>query len=103
MFVGGAHGPVAVIRMAVGKTYGAREWREGWGLDETAYRIERITHRHCYAVAEYAFYYAEKLGAKVFSGPKYTVSPVYEGLLKEERDGRGRSAPSRGPVRASAH
>jgi isocitrate/isopropylmalate dehydrogenase len=29
---------------------------------------------------------AEQTGAKVFGGPKYTVSPVYEGMLKEEMD-----------------
>ncbi len=27
-----------------------------------------------------------KGGAIVFGGPKYTVSPVYEGMLKEEMD-----------------
>jgi isocitrate/isopropylmalate dehydrogenase len=37
-------------------------------------------------VAEYAFRTASKAGAKVFGGPKYTVSPVYEGLFKEEMD-----------------
>ena len=26
------------------------------------------------------------MGAKVFGGPKYTVSPIYEGMLKEEMD-----------------
>ena len=26
------------------------------------------------------------MGAKVFGGPKYTVSPTYEGMLKEEMD-----------------
>jgi isocitrate/isopropylmalate dehydrogenase len=26
------------------------------------------------------------MGAKVFGGPKYTVSPLYEGMLKEEMD-----------------
>src|SRR5678815_3166404 len=30
--------------------------------------------------------HAERTGAKVFGGPKYTVSPVYEGMLKEEMD-----------------
>lgn len=82
----GTHAPIAVIRMAVGDAYGAKEWREGEGLDEVAYRTERITRGHCRAVAEYAFRHAEKLGAKVFGGPKYTVSPIYEGLLKEEMD-----------------
>lgn len=84
--VGGVHAPISVIRMAVGDAYGAREWREDEGLDEVAYRTERITRRHCRAVAEYAFRHSEKLGAKVFGGPKYTVSPVYEGMLKEEMD-----------------
>jgi isocitrate/isopropylmalate dehydrogenase len=72
--------------MAVGDAYGAKEWREGEGLDEVAFRTERITRRHCRAVAEYAFRHAEKQGAKVFGGPKYTVSPIYEGMLKEEMD-----------------
>jgi isocitrate dehydrogenase (NAD+) len=38
-------------------------------------------------VAEYAFYHARKTKSKVFGGPKYTVSPIYEGMLKG-RDGR---------------
>ena len=84
--VGGVYAPISVIRMAVGDAYGAKEWREGEGLDEVAYRTERITRRHCRAVAEYAFRHAERLNAKVFGGPKYTVSPVYEGMLKEEMD-----------------
>ena len=37
-------------------------------------------------MAEFSFRHARQLGAKVFGGPKYTVSPVYEGLLKEEVD-----------------
>jgi isocitrate/isopropylmalate dehydrogenase len=37
-------------------------------------------------VAEFAFRQAERTGAKVFGGPKYTVSPTYEGMLKEEMD-----------------
>ncbi|KPV53070.1 isocitrate dehydrogenase, partial [Kouleothrix aurantiaca] len=84
--VGGVYAPISVIRMAVGDAYGAKEWREGEGLDEVAYRTERITRRHCRAVSEYAFRHAEKMHAKVFGGPKYTVSPVYEGMLKEEMD-----------------
>jgi len=86
MPVAGVYAPISVIRMAVGDAYGAKEWREGEGLDEVAYRTERITRRHCRAVAEFAFLHAEKTGAKVFGGPKYTVSPIYEGLLKEEMD-----------------
>ncbi|MBA3947762.1 MAG: isocitrate dehydrogenase [Herpetosiphonaceae bacterium] len=84
--VGGVHAPIAVVRMAVDDAYGAQEWREGNGLDEWSYRTEKISRRVCRAVSEFAFQYAERTGGKVFGGPKFTVSPVYEGLLKEEMD-----------------
>ena len=84
--LGGVHAPISIVRMAVGDAYGAKEWREGEGDDEVALRTERIERRICHAVAEYAFRHAERTGAKVFGGPKYTVSPVYEGMLKEEMD-----------------
>src|SRR3954447_4761587 len=84
--LGGAHAPISVVRMAVGDAYGAKEWREGEGDDEAAFRTERIERSVCRAVAEFAFQLAERTGAKVFGGPKYTVSPVYEGMLKEEMD-----------------
>ena len=84
--LGGVHAPISVVRMAVGDAYGAAEWREGIGDDEAAYRTERIERRVCHGVAEFAFRQAERTGAKVFGGPKYTVSPVYEGMLKEEMD-----------------
>jgi isocitrate/isopropylmalate dehydrogenase len=84
--IAGVHAPIAVVRMAVDGPYGAKEWREGEGLDEFAYRTERLSRRTCRVVAEYAFQYAERSGAKVFGGPKYTVSPVYEGMFKEEMD-----------------
>jgi isocitrate/isopropylmalate dehydrogenase len=72
--------------MAVGDASGAKEWREGEGADEVAFRTERIERRICRSVAEFAFRQAERTGARVFGGPKYTVSPVYEGMLKEEMD-----------------
>jgi isocitrate dehydrogenase (NAD+) len=84
--LGGVHAPISIVRMAVGDAYGAKEWREDEGDDEVALRTERIERRICHAVAEYAFRHAERTGAKVFGGPKYTVSPVYEGMLKEEMD-----------------
>jgi isocitrate/isopropylmalate dehydrogenase len=84
--LGGVHSPISVVRMAVGDAYGAKEWREGEGEDEVAFRTERIERRICRAVAEFSFRQAERMGAKVFGGPKYTVSPVYEGMLKEEMD-----------------
>jgi isocitrate/isopropylmalate dehydrogenase len=83
---GGVHAPISVVRMAVGDAYGAKEWREGKGDGEVAFRTERIERGICHAVAEFAFRQAERMGAKVFGGPKYTVSPIYEGMLKEEMD-----------------
>src|SRR3954463_5251576 len=87
--VAGVHYPISVVRMAVGDAYGAKEEREGaeGSGDEVAYRTERITRSVCHAVAEYAFQAAERTGARVYGGPKWTVSPVYEGMLKEELDG----------------
>jgi isocitrate dehydrogenase (NAD+) len=84
--LGGVHSPISVVRMAVGDAYGAQEWREGTGENEVAFRTERIERRICRAVAEFAFRQAERTDAKVFGGPKYTVSPTYEGMLKEEMD-----------------
>jgi isocitrate dehydrogenase (NAD+) len=91
---GGVHAPISVVRMAVGDAYGAREWREGSGDEEVAYRTERIERRICHAVAEYAFRHAERTAATVFGGPKYTVSPTYEGMLKEEMDAAAERHPT---------
>jgi isocitrate dehydrogenase (NAD+) len=92
--LGGVHAPISVVRMAVGGAYGAKEWREGEGDDEAAFRTERIERSVCRAVAEFGFQLAEQMGAKVFGGPKYTVSPVYEGMLKEEMDAAAERHPS---------
>ncbi|HLI33255.1 MAG TPA: isocitrate/isopropylmalate family dehydrogenase [Solirubrobacteraceae bacterium] len=91
----GAHFPVSVVRMAVGDAYGAREWREGAEGDpqECAQRTERITRGVCRAVAEHAFRSARALGGQVYGGPKWTVSPVYEGMLKEELDAAAQRHP----------
>ena len=90
---GGVHAPISVVRMAVGDAYGAKEWREGEGDDEVAFRTERIERTVCRAVAEFSFREAERVGAKVFGGPKFTVSPTYEGMLKEEMDGAAERHP----------
>ncbi len=82
----GIHAPISVVRMAVDDAYGAKEWREGEGLDEMAYRTEHITRRTCRAVADFSFQQARRLHGKVFGGPKFTVSPIYEGMFKEEMD-----------------
>ncbi len=82
----GVHAPISVARMAVEGAYAAEEWREGKGLDEIAYNRRYISRRACRAVAEFTFQYAGRNNATVFGGPKYTVSPVYEGMFKEEMD-----------------
>jgi isocitrate/isopropylmalate dehydrogenase len=82
----GVYSPIAVVRMAVEDAYGAKEWREGAGLDEVAYSTRKLSRRLCRAVAEFTFRYARRTGGKVFGGPKYTVSPTYEGIFKEELD-----------------
>jgi isocitrate/isopropylmalate dehydrogenase len=86
--IAGVHHPISVVRMAVDDAYGAEESREGdpGAPDEVAYRRERITRSTCRAVAEYSFRTAASMGARVYGGPKWTVSPVYEGMLKEELD-----------------
>src|SRR5262245_65987170 len=76
----GAHAPISVVRMAVGDAYGAKEWREGSGDGEVAFRTERIERRICRTVAEVAFRPAERNGAKGFRRPKYTGSPTDEGM-----------------------
>jgi isocitrate/isopropylmalate dehydrogenase len=90
--VAGAHHPIAIVRMAVEDAYGAKQWREGdeGAADEVAFRTERITRGTCTAVAEYAFRTAQREGGRVYGGPKWTVSPVYEGMLKEEMDAAAR-------------
>lgn len=84
--IAGIHAPISVVRMAVDGAYNAKEWREGDGLDEVAYSTRRLSRRTCRAVAEFTFRYARRNNAKVFGGPKFTVSPVYEGMFKEELD-----------------
>jgi len=86
--IAGVHYPISIVRMAVEDAYGAEQWREGepGSPEEVAYRTEKITRSTCRAVAEYAFRTAEPMGARVYGGPKWTVSPIYEGLLKEEMD-----------------
>lgn len=93
--IAGVYAPITVVRMARGGAYGAKEWREGeeGSLDEAALRTERITRRVCRAVAEYAFQHAKRTRATVFGGPKYTVSPIYEGMFKEEMDAAAQRHP----------
>lgn len=80
--------PIVVVRMAVGDAYGAEEHRTGepGAAGEQAWRTERIDRVVCRSVAEYAFRTALQHDACVYGGPKWTVSTVYEGMLKEEMD-----------------
>ena len=84
----GVHYPISVVRMAVEDAYGAKQWRVGepGADDEVAYREEHITRSTCRAVSEYAFRTAKRIEARVYGGPKWTVSAIYEGMLKEEMD-----------------
>src|ERR687894_582644 len=84
--VAGVHFPIAVVRMAVGDAYGAKQWREQEDGDEIAFRTERISRGVCRAVAEYSFRTAQRIHGRVYGGPKWTVSPGYQGMLKEEMD-----------------
>ena len=85
--VGGVHDPISIVRMAVDDAYGAKEWRETTADgDEIAYRTSKISRNICRCVADFSFQLAERTGARVFGGPKFTVSPVYEGMFKEELD-----------------
>ncbi len=80
--------PIVVVRMAVGDAYGADEGRTGvaGSAGEQAWRTERIDRSVCRSVAEYSFRLASDSGACVYGGPKWTVSALYEGMLKEEMD-----------------
>jgi isocitrate dehydrogenase (NAD+) len=80
--------PVVVVRMAVGDAYGAAEGREGEpdSRGESAWRTERIDRGTCQSVAEFAFVTAASMNGLVYGGPKWTVSAIYEGMLKEEMD-----------------
>jgi isocitrate dehydrogenase (NAD+) len=92
--VGGVHAPISVVRMAVGGAYGAKEWREfDADGDELAYRTEQISRATCRSVAEFSFQHATRNAGKVFGGPKFTVSPVYEGMFKEELDAAAQRHP----------
>ena len=72
--------------MAVGDAYGAKEWRR---LGTT--RSPRTGERSSAAYLPRGRGILVPPGRahverKVFGGPKYTVSPIYEGMLKEEMD-----------------
>ena len=94
--VAGVHYPIAVVRMAVEDAYGAEERRAARRTATRSRSGPSGSHRSvCRAVAEYAFATAERMHARVYGGPKWTVSPVYEGMLKEELDAAAAAPPGR--------
>jgi isocitrate dehydrogenase (NAD+) len=94
--VAGIHYPISVVRMATEDAYGAEESRRPDNGDEVAQRTELIHRSNCRAVAEYAFRTARQIDGRVYGGPKWTVSPVYEGMLKEEMDAAAERHPEVG-------
>ena len=76
--LGGPHGRRRRLRR--------RAVARGGGRRRVRLRTEKISRTVCKAVAEYSFRTAERIEGKVYGGPKWTVSPVYEGMLKEEMD-----------------
>jgi isocitrate dehydrogenase (NAD+) len=91
--IAGVSSPISVVRMAVDDAYNAKEWREPAGTDELGFRTERISRHTCRVVAEFAFQHARRMHARVFGGPKFTVSRIYEGMFKEEMDAAARRNP----------
>ena len=86
--IAGIHHPISVCRMAVGDAYGAEQWRE-----RRRRRRDRLPDRAdqppglpggLRALVPDARRAAS--ARRVYGGPKWTVSPVYEGMLKEEMD-----------------
>src|SRR6201999_4163001 len=59
--VSGVYHPILVVRLAGDDAYGAKQWREGDGDAEIAYRTEKVTRGTCRAVAEYAFMMASRI------------------------------------------
>jgi isocitrate/isopropylmalate dehydrogenase len=92
--IAGVHAPIAIVRMAVDDAYGAKEWRESTANgDEIAWRSSKISRSTCRALAEFSFQFAKRSQAKVFGGPKFTVSATYEGMFKEELDAAAQRYP----------
>ena len=87
MPLAGVHAPISVVRMAVGRRLRRQGVARGRGrVRGRASGPSGSSAGICRAVSEYAFRLAERSNATVFGGPKYTVSPTYEGMLKEEMD-----------------
>jgi len=98
--LGGVHAPISVVRMAVGDAYGAKEWREGEGDNEVAFRTERIERTVCRAVAEFAFREAERTARQGLRRSQVHGLSHLRGDA-EGGDGRVRHAAPRRALRAA--
>ena len=94
--VAGVHYPISVVRMAVGDAYGAEQWREGDEGGRRGRAAHRADHpRHLPRGGRVRLPDRRADGRRaVYGGPKWTVSPVYEGMLKEEMDAAAERHPT---------
>ena len=99
--LGGVHAPISVVRMAVGDAYGAKEWREGEGDDEVAFRTERIERAHLPRGRRVRVPAGRAQRRQGLRRAEVHRQPDLRGDA-EGGDGRGRRAPSRRAVRAAA-
>ena len=75
-----------------------KEWREGDGTGRgRPIAPSKSRARHAARWPSTPFCTPRGSARKVFGGPKYTVSPIYEGMLKEEMD----AAATRHPIFAT--
>ena len=83
--IAGIHHPISVVRMAVEDAYGAEESaRPRTATRSPAHRDDpplELPRRRRVRIPD-----GGGDRGRVFGGPKWTVSPVYEGMLKEEMD-----------------
>ena len=93
--IAGVHHPISVVRMAVDDAYGAEEWREGEPAPPTRWRTAPSrSPAHLPRGGRVRVPHRGKMGARVYGGPKWTVSPGLRGHV-QGGDGRRGGAPSR--------
>ena len=99
--VSGVYHPISVVRMAVEDAYGAKQWREGSEGAPTRSPTGPRRSRARPAARSPSTRSGPPSGWARTStaGPKWTVSPVYEGMLKEEMDAAAERHPGRATSR----
>ena len=94
--IAGVHHPISVVRMAVDDAYGADESREGEAGRPGRGRVpapSRSPARPAGRSPSTRSAPRPRWARRVYGGPKWTVSPVYEGMLKEEMDAAAGAPP----------